>query len=75
MRYMRRWFRQKRKIRLEEFAWAFGDDAVEEMEKRSTPGHGTDCTNFRIWKRLGDVGFEEKLKNWHALGVWMKMRF
>ena len=27
---------------LEEFAWAFGDDAVEEMEKKSPSGYGTD---------------------------------
>ena len=61
MRYMRRWFRQKRKITLEEFAWAFGDDAVEEMEKKV---HQVMEQIHKLpdLERLADVGFEEKLK-------------
>ena len=53
---------------LEEFAWAFGDDAVEEMEKKV---HQVMEQIHRLpdLERLADVGFEEKLKNWHSLGA------
>ena len=53
---------------LEEFAWAFGDDAVEEMEKKV---HQVMEQIHKLpdLERLADVGFEEKLKNWHSLGV------
>ncbi len=37
---------------LEEFAWAFGDDAVEEMEKKKYTRSWNRFTNFRIWKDL-----------------------
>lgn len=53
---------------LEEFAWAFGDDAVEEMEKKV---HQVMEQIHKLpdLERLADVGFEEKLKNWHSLGA------
>lgn len=53
---------------LEEFEWAFGDDAVEEMEKKV---HQVMEQIHRLpdLERLADVGFEEKLKNWHSLGA------
>ena len=53
---------------LEEFAWAFGDDAVEEMEKKV---HQVMEQIHKLpdLERLAEVGFEEKLKNWHSLGA------
>ena len=44
---------------LEEFAWAFGDDAVEEMEKKV---HQVMEQIHKLpdLERLADVGFEEK---------------
>ena len=53
---------------LEEFAWAFGDDTVEEMEKKV---HQVMEQIHKLpdLERLADVGFEEKLKNWHSLGA------
>ncbi|MFQ9345241.1 MAG: hypothetical protein ACLR2O_06240 [Coprococcus sp.] len=58
---------------LEEFAWAFGDDAVEEMEKKV---HQVMEQIHRLpdLERLADVGFEEKLKTGIHWGHWMKMR-
>ncbi len=37
---------------LEEFAWAFGDDAVEEKWRRKYTRSWNRFTNFRIWKDL-----------------------
>ena len=37
---------------LEEFAWAFGDDAVEEMEKKVHQVMEQIHIDFRIWKGL-----------------------
>ena len=53
---------------LEEFAWAFGDEAVEEIEKKV---HQVMEQIHKLpdLERLADVGFEEKLKNWHSLGA------
>ena len=53
---------------LEEFAWAFGDDAVEEIEKKV---HQVMEQLHKLpdLERLADLGIEEKLKNWHSLGV------
>lgn len=53
---------------LEEFAWAFGDDAVEEMEKKV---HQVMEQIHKLpdLERLADIGFDEKLKNWHSLGA------
>lgn len=52
---------------LEEFAWAFGPDAVQEIEKRvktiAEQIHGiSDLEN------LSQAGLDEKLKYWHSLG-------
>lgn len=53
---------------LEEFAWAFGDDAVEEIEKRV---HQVMEQLHKLpdLERLAELGIEEKLKNWHSLGA------
>lgn len=53
---------------LEEFAWAFGDDAVEEIEKRV---HQVMEQLHKLpdLERLVELGIEEKLKNWHSLGA------
>lgn len=53
---------------LEEFAWAFGDDAVEEIEKRV---HQVMEQLHKLpdLERLAELGVEEKLKNWHSLGA------
>ena len=53
---------------LEEFAWAFGDDAVEEVEKRV---HQVMEQLHKLpdLERLAELGIEEKLKNWHSLGA------
>ena len=53
---------------LEEFAWAFGDDAVEEIEKKV---HQVMEQLHKLpdLERLAELGIEEKLKNWHSLGV------
>lgn len=52
---------------LEEFAWAFGPDAVREIEKRVTfiaeQIHG-----ISDLEQLSEAGLEEKLKYWHSLG-------
>lgn len=52
---------------LEEFAWAFGADAVREIEKRvkiiAEQIHG-----ISDLEELAEAGLEEKLKFWHALG-------
>ena len=53
---------------LEEFAWVFGDDAVEEIEKRV---HQVMEQLHKLpdLERLAELGIEEKLKNWHSLGA------
>lgn len=53
---------------LEEFAWAFGDDAVEEIEKKV---HQVMEQLHKLpdLERLAELGIEEKLKNWHSLGA------
>lgn len=53
---------------LEEFAWVFGDDAVEEIEKRV---HQVMEQLHKLpdLERLVELGIEEKLKNWHSLGA------
>lgn len=53
---------------LEEFAWTFGDDAVEEIEKRV---HQVMEQLHKLpdLERLAELGIEEKLKNWHSLGA------
>lgn len=53
---------------LEEFAWAFGYDAVEEIEKRV---HQVMEQLHKLpdLERLAELGIEEKLKNWHSLGA------
>ncbi len=53
---------------LEEFAWAFGDDTVEEIEKKV---HQVMEQLHKLpdLERLADLGIEEKLKNWHSLGA------
>ena len=53
---------------LEEFAWAFGDDAVDEIEKKV---HQVMEQLHKLpdLERLADLGLEEKLKNWHSLGA------
>lgn len=52
---------------LEEFAWAFGSEAVREIEKRVTflvhQIHG-----ISDLEKLSEAGLEERLKFWHALG-------
>lgn len=52
---------------LEEFAWAFGPDAVKEIEKRvkyiAEQIHG-----ISDLEQLSEAGLEEKLKYWHCLG-------
>lgn len=52
---------------LEEFAWAFGHDAVAEIEKRvkyiAEQIHG-----ISDLEKLSEAGLEEKLKFWRALG-------
>ena len=53
---------------LEEFAWAFGDDAVKEVEKKV---HQVMEQLHKLpdLERLAELGIEEKLKNWHSLGA------
>ena len=53
---------------LEEFAWAFGDDAVKEIEKRvlSIVEQIHEITDL---EKLSEEGVEEKLNFWHSLGA------
>ena len=52
---------------MEEFAWAFGPDAVSEIEKQVTyvveQIHG-----ISDLEKLSEAGLEEKLDFWHSLG-------
>ncbi len=53
---------------LEEFAWAFGDETVEQIEKRVHQVlesiHG-----MPEWEKIAEQGFESSLKYWHGLGA------
>lgn len=53
---------------LEEFAWAFGDETVEQIEKRVHQVlesiHG-----MPEWEKFAEQGFESSLKYWHGLGA------
>lgn len=53
---------------LEEFAWAFGDDAVKEIEKRvhTIVEQIHEITDL---EQLSEEGLEEKIKYWHSLGA------
>ena len=53
---------------LEEFAWAFGDDAVKEIEKRvlSIVKQIHEITDL---EKLSEEGIEEKLEFWNSLGA------
>ena len=61
-------FLQKKKITLEEFAWAFGDDAVKEIEKRvlSIVKQIHEITDL---EKLSEEGIKEKLEFWNSLGA------
>lgn len=52
---------------LEEFAWAFGSDAVREIEKR-VKSIADQIHGISDLEELSKAGLEEKLKFWHALG-------
>lgn len=73
MRYMRRWFRQKRKIRWKNLP-GLGDDAVEEMEKKV---HQVMEQIHKLpdLERLADVGSKRNSKTGIRWAFWMKMRF
>ena len=53
---------------LEEFAWAFGDETVEQIEKRVHQVlesiHG-----MPEWEKFAEQGIENSLKYWHGLGA------
>ena len=53
---------------LEEFAWAFGDDAVKEIEKRvlSIVKQIHEITDL---EKLSEEGIKEKLEFWNSLGA------
>ena len=53
---------------LEEFAWAFGDDAVKEIEE-SVHHIIEQLHQIPDIQRLSEEGLEELLDNWHGLGV------
>ena len=53
---------------LEEFAWAFGDDAVKEIEE-SVHHIIEQLHQIPDIERLSEEGLEELLDNWHGLGV------
>ena len=53
---------------LEEFAWAFGDDAVKEIEK-SVHHIIEQLHQIPDIERLSEEGLEELLDNWHGLGL------
>lgn len=53
---------------LEEFAWAFGEDTVKEIEKRV---HHV-ISNLHDWpeiKEIAESGLAKKMQVWHSLGV------
>lgn len=53
---------------LEEFAWAFGDETVDQIEKRVHQVldsiHG-----MPDWEEIAEQGIESNLKYWHGLGA------
>ena len=53
---------------LEEFAWAFGDDAVKEIEE-SVHHIIEQLHQIPDIERLSEEGLEELLDNWHGLGL------
>ena len=53
---------------LEEFAWAFGDDAVKEIEE-SVHHIIEQLHQIPDIQRLSEEGLEELLDNWHGLSV------
>ena len=53
---------------LEEFAWAFGDDAVKEIEE-SVHHIIEQLHQIPDIQRLSEEGLEELLDNWHGLGL------
>ena len=57
---------------LEEFAWAFGADAVREIEKQ-VKSIVEQIHGISDLEELSQAGPEEKLKYWHSLGPLMKM--
>lgn len=52
---------------LEEFAWAFGTDAVREIEKRVTT-IAKQIHGISDLENLSQAGLEEKMNFWHSLG-------
>ena len=52
---------------LEEFAWAFGADAVREIEKQ-VKSIVEQIHGISDLEELSQAGLEEKLKYWHSLG-------
>lgn len=52
---------------LEEFEWAFGPDAVREIEKR-VKSIAEQIHGISDLEELSEAGLEEKLKFWHSLG-------
>ena len=53
---------------LEEFAWAFGEDTVNEIEKRV---HHV-ISNLHNWpemKEISESGLAKKMRVWHSMGV------
>lgn len=53
---------------LEEFAWAFGDKAVEHMEE-NVHQVMEQLHNLPDIEKLADMGLSEKIKSWHAFGA------
>lgn len=53
---------------LEEFAWAFGDDAVKEIEKH-VHAIVEQIHEITDLEQLSEEGLEEKIKYWHSLGA------
>lgn len=52
---------------LEEFAWAFGSDAVQEIEKQ-VKSIVEQIHGIPDLEQLSQAGLEEKLQYWHSLG-------
>ena len=53
---------------LEEFAWAFGSDAVREIEKQ-VKSIVEQIHGIPDLEQLSQAGLEEKLQYWHSLGL------
>lgn len=54
---------------LEEFAWAFGDDAVKQIEN-NVHQVMEQLHNLPDLYKIADMGLHEKLKSWHVLGAF-----